>query len=223
MKELILSILFILCLSFQASAFNPMVVLSGSGSVSAPEITDDFSSDNITNIKGDVVVTGGVAENGVAYASNLGYHSTQLSSANHYAQVDVYYTGGGQDGGPLVRCNADGTDSTGYYLDLIDNVGGDPADDAHARLHNFDSGGVSGQHDFNWPGETFTATNVYPVKLSVDGSNVFRAYIDFGSGWVEAEDTDTEATFTGTYVGVSPGTNGSIGSMYVDNLEASPL
>ena len=32
MKKLILSILFILCLSFQASAFNPMIVVSGSGS-----------------------------------------------------------------------------------------------------------------------------------------------------------------------------------------------
>ena len=33
MKKLILSILFILCLSFQASAWNPMVVVSGGGAV----------------------------------------------------------------------------------------------------------------------------------------------------------------------------------------------
>ena len=35
MKKLILSILFILCLSFQASAWNPMVVVSGSGGLPA--------------------------------------------------------------------------------------------------------------------------------------------------------------------------------------------
>jgi len=37
MKKLILSILFILCLSFQASAWNPMVVVSGSGGL-GPEL-----------------------------------------------------------------------------------------------------------------------------------------------------------------------------------------
>ena len=37
MKKLILSILFIICLSFQASAWNPMVVVSGGGG------TEDFS------------------------------------------------------------------------------------------------------------------------------------------------------------------------------------
>ena len=53
MKKLILSILFILCLSFQTSAWNPTVVLSGSGSCT-PETYefywngDDFPADRDT-------------------------------------------------------------------------------------------------------------------------------------------------------------------------------
>lgn len=43
MKKLILSILFILCLSFQASAWNPMVVVSGSGSAEPTDYSQDAS------------------------------------------------------------------------------------------------------------------------------------------------------------------------------------
>jgi len=43
MKKLILSILFILCLSFQASAWNPMVVVSGGGST-PPDCSEDFAA-----------------------------------------------------------------------------------------------------------------------------------------------------------------------------------
>ena len=44
MKKLILSILFILCLSFQASAFNPMVVVSGGGAAVSYDLTETFES-----------------------------------------------------------------------------------------------------------------------------------------------------------------------------------
>jgi len=40
MKKLILSILFVICLSFQASAWNPMVVVSGSGNPCPPFYAD---------------------------------------------------------------------------------------------------------------------------------------------------------------------------------------
>jgi len=45
MKKLILAILFILCLSFQASAWNPMVVTSGGEAATYPDIILDMNSE----------------------------------------------------------------------------------------------------------------------------------------------------------------------------------
>ena len=58
MKELILSILFILCLSFQASAFNPMVVVSGSGGVCVSAAT--AIGDDSENALSDVAITNAI-------------------------------------------------------------------------------------------------------------------------------------------------------------------
>ena len=41
MKKLILSLLLILCLSFQASAWNPMIVTSGTAETSCPAYYQD--------------------------------------------------------------------------------------------------------------------------------------------------------------------------------------
>ena len=56
MKKLILSILFIICLPFQASAWNPMVVVSGAGAA----IPDGELGDDTPQVSGQAAMVAGI-------------------------------------------------------------------------------------------------------------------------------------------------------------------
>jgi len=86
MKKLILSILFILCLSFQASAWNPMVVVSGGAGAGAGSPCtgslhcDDWESNNLTTGSlPDAWDASSVDSGDMAVAANPGYMSGSYS------------------------------------------------------------------------------------------------------------------------------------------------
>ena len=79
MKKLILSILFILCLSFQASAFNPMIVVSGGGAASCVKDTTDPVMDYL----------GGEADGGMNLTSNAVGQSISYGNAWQLHTISV--------------------------------------------------------------------------------------------------------------------------------------
>jgi len=89
MKKLILSILFILCLSFQASAWNPMVVVSGTPASSSIDYSQDASCEgayrmNVTNAtEPDISVNSiDLAQNGGDMPTNADDPYTEASGVS---------------------------------------------------------------------------------------------------------------------------------------------
>ena len=110
MKKLILSTLFILCLSFQASAWNPMVVVSGGGS-SCPSFYN--ATDVIFSWDGD-------HDSGTEYACNTAGDALEGTNSNLTIHTD--YGESGSNG-----ANIDATDKYLTWEDsgdqYIDDVG----------------------------------------------------------------------------------------------------
>ena len=109
MKKLILSILFILCLSFQASAWNPMVVLSGGGVA-----TCDTSNIILWWRAEDPTLNGDCTDDGVPYACCSG---ADAGTCDYNAGADTVWdlSGGAVIGTDAVKYGVNGLDIHNDY------------------------------------------------------------------------------------------------------------
>ena len=188
-------------------------------------ISDDFSSDTSSNygtIDRGITITGGVAEGGGSEWQESGvYHTTDLSSANHYVQAVVEWTSGTNDlCGLLINVTPGATpDSTATgYLVEPSNTG--------FVLREFTSGDVPGSwaDDFTNAGsQTWTTGDRHLVKASSNGSGTITIYVDWNDDLDfldtnETAGTLSDATYSGTYIGLFWSNDGT--ENYIDDLEA---
>lgn len=226
MRKYILLVILLCLVPFTAYAIG-VLFSSGDAPAGTPpgtEISDDFSSDNITDIEKAITVAAGVAKGANDYNDNYGYHTTQLSSANHYVQADCQWSNAlNKTGGVVWRCDGNSTSSTGYYT-LMDNSGSD----ARVILYEFSGSSVGSNGICTFSDQNFVDTNVYTIKVSHNASNDVSFYVDFNDDgdFADANEAMVDCladkdTYTGQYAGVviSRGTSDST----VDNLEADPL
>ena len=184
MKKLILALLFILCLSFQASALGPMMFLSGSGAgftCGSELICDDF--DGATTC-GDLgyTVSGTADCNSNDYAlltdagTNALIYQDVAANGTVFAKFDVYQSSSSQDD-TVIRINNGGTTIAYLYMKS------DGKWDAISGSGSFSNTGA-------WSQATWYTVKVKYVKgTGADG----KFYFWYAAGQNQTLSTDTGA------------------------------
>lgn len=170
-----------------------------------PTVNEDFTScSNMTSIQNSITCSSGTAGGGTNFAKNKAYSATTLSTANHYAEIDGDWNGDfTKIATPIIRCNGNGTSSTGYYIS-VNNSGAN----INITLYKF-----SGSTDTYVDETTINSQNLssgtrYKMRFFVNSSNQFSFWIDVDDdGTYQADEKKdaftTDSTYTtGTYVGL---------------------
>ena len=211
--RLILSIIFILCLSFQASAWNPMVVVSGGGVSGWSTDFVDCTAGNVDDQTGwetnrndsDNADRGGdfVCSSGTAYrGANCGViqyllAEYSLSDADYSIQVEakVAAEANGRIFGTCLRCTVDSTGLTGYVV-RVDTAGNlvdiyKYTDGSSATL--LDDDAIT---DVDW-----TAFQTVKVSISGSATTTINFYVE---GSLEATVDDSSSPITAAnYAGMA--------------------
>lgn len=193
---------------------NVTTVGGGVPVAAGPEISDTFSSDNLTDICGTVTVSDGNALGGSNYEGNTAYHTTGLSSDDHYIQAEVrYHNSTNTTAGVLFRYNT--TNGTGYTA-MPHYSGTNMA----VRVRPFASGSweqdVLGNITFTNLTTDLQDTTL-TLKIQIDGTTI--------TAWLEGEQgasTLTATYETGNYVGVIVKKT-TANDQWVEEIEADAL
>lgn len=211
-------ILFVILL-FPVLVVARSTLMIGGGTPAAggggPLISDNFGSDttaNYTDIRASngMTITSGAAvgEGGVWGGGQYCYESAHsMGSANHYVQASLKNSANGS--GIIIRCNGNGTSSTGYVV-----YGTSTANTVYFGKFSAPADVYPTLID-QWAC-TWAANAVVTVRVEVNAANLFTIKV----GGVTAG-TVTDTSYTGNYVGMYWYHNGA--TIPTDNLEASTL
>lgn len=209
------------CFIFAASfaGFGYQVITAKRVASGGDGISDDFSSDsssNYTSIVNGISVGSGTAGGSTNWEDNTVYHKTSTGSNNHYAQAKIQVgtsSSATQTGKILLRCNGDGSSSTGYAVALQDTN----------RLNFWSFSGGTFTFISYWEISTdISAAETYVVKIQANGTT-FSATFDVGGGNEESLGNKTDSTYsTGAYIGLGFGRGGGT-DFRADDFEGDAL
>ncbi len=192
---------FLICCFFYENCFAISLIGSGIASPVGPTINDDFSTDTsanyiITETTGDpatVGVSGGKLHwTGQANRNGNGYHSTVLSSTNHYVQGKILI-GSGYADYSFLQARHDG--STTCYRLRFNGEGS-----TWIRLERVIAGSASFLDSYTL---SAVVDQEYNIRITVSGTgatvNILVA-VD-GVDRIDYDDTDGARIVSGSYVG----------------------
>lgn len=229
MRKPLFIVVCLLLLSFPP-VYAGLMVLMGGGS--ALEINDDFSSDNISPLdnttNGNCVeptVAGGVAVEGDGFVLSFGVHDTVLSSANHYAEADIFIdasVGSDVRAGLMLRVNpAAGTAALIIIRVDEDQVLGAWVDGDCVKNNNF----------VVWDTCDMTPGQTYQLHAEVDSDDLFTCWVDCdgddeldgGEACSVNSGNADDNTYTGTSIGLYFDNADNVEASTADDLTASAL
>ncbi len=155
-------------------------------------IDDTFSSDNISDVKNTISVSGGNAYGSATWDSNLGYHTTGLGSADHWTSANVRYKNHqARSAGVLFRYDPGG--NTGYCARLVfDGIA------MAARISTWDGTNIIDIGDIRFTGIGESQDTTFDLMIEISGTTI-SAELNSQAG----DSTLTDSTYaTGNYVGV---------------------